>query len=273
MSFEGKTIVVTGTSSGIGAATAKLLRSRGARVVGLDIKGDDAGLDRFQHCNLADPASIEAALGAIDSPLHGLANVAGVPGSFDSETVMRVNVLGLREVTETLLPRLEPGSAIVQVASDAGMGWRRRLDLIRDLLRGRTYEAGLAWVRDHPLSGPEAYRFSKEVAIVYAMAGSMLARAHDVRSLAVSPGAVETPILKNFYETMSADILDRQKAQSGGRNALPEEIAKVIVFALSEDASWLNGTDVVVDGGGGTAFHFDLVDVGAEDAVEVFFGA
>jgi NAD(P)-dependent dehydrogenase (short-subunit alcohol dehydrogenase family) len=273
MSFEGKTIVVTGASSGIGAATAKLLRSRGARVIGLDIKGDDANLDGFHRCNLADPASIETALGAIDGPLHGLANVAGVPGSFDGETVMRVNVLGLRQVTETLLPRLEPGSAMVQVASDAGMGWRKRLDLIRELIQRRTYEAGLAWVREHPLSGPDAYRFSKEVAIVYAMAGSMLGRTHDVRSLSVSPGAVETPILKNFYETMSADILDRQKAQAGGRNALAEEVAKVIVFALSEDASWLNGTDVVVDGGGGTAFHFDLVDVDAEDAAKTFFGS
>lgn len=272
MNFKGRTIVVTGTSSGIGAATAELLRSRDALVIGLDIKGDGAGLDSFHHCNLADPASIEDALSLIDGPLHGLANVAGVPGSFDGETVMRVNVLGLRQVTETLLPRLEPGSAIVQVASDAGMGWRKRLDLIRELLQQRTYEAGLAWVHDHPLSGPDAYRFSKEVAVVYAMAGSMLSRPHDVRSLSVSPGTVETPILKNFYESMSADILDRQKAQSGGRNALPEEIAKVIVFSLSGDAVWLNGTDVVVDGGGGTAFHFDLVDIDAEDAATAFFG-
>ena len=93
------------------------------------------------------------------------------------------------------------------------------------------------------------------------MAGSMLSRPHDVRSLSVSPGTVETPILKNLYESMSADILDRQKAQSDGWNALPEEIAKVIAFSLTAVAVWLNGTDIVVDGGGGTVFHFDLVDV------------
>ena len=101
----------------------------------------------------------------------------------------------------------------------------------------------------------------------------MLARPHGVRSLSVSPGAVETPILKDFYATMSTKILDRRKAQSGGRNAAPEEIAKVIAFALSEDAAWLNGTDIVVDGGGGTPFYFDLVDVDAEDAAKTFFGA
>jgi len=83
------------------------------------------------------------------------------------------------------------------------------------------------------------------------MAGSMLSRPHDVRSLSVSPGTVETPILKNLYESMSADILDRQKAQSGGWNALPEEIAKVIAFSLSAVAVWLNDTDIIVDGGGG----------------------
>lgn len=273
MSFDGKTIVVTGTNSGIGAATAALLAERGARVIGLDAKGNGAGLGGFHSCDLTDPSSIDAALRAIDEPLHGLANVAGVPGSFDGETVMRVNFLGLRQVTETLLPRLEPGSAIVQVASDAGAGWHEQLDLIRELIRQRSFEAGLNWVRDHPLSGPEAYYFSKACAVVYAIAGSMLSRPHGVRSLSISPGAVETPILKDFYATMSNEILDRQMAQSGGRNALPEEIAKVIVFALSEDAIWLNGTDIRADGGGGTPFYFDLLDVDAQGAAKTFFGS
>ena len=100
----------------------------------------------------------------------------------------------------------------------------------------------------------------------------MFARPHGVRSLSVSPGTVEPPILKNFYESMSAGILDSQKAQTGGRNVLPEEIAQVIVFVLSADATWLNGTDVIVDGGG-TAFHFDLIEVAAEDAAKTFFGS
>ncbi|MBN35225.1 MAG: alcohol dehydrogenase [Rhodospirillaceae bacterium] len=272
MRFEGKTIVVSGANSGIGAATARLLTERGAKVIGLDRNGDGAGLHGFSRLDLTDPASIDAALADLDEPLHGLANVAGVPGSLDGEMVMRVNVLGLRQVTETLMPRLQPGSAIVQVASDAGSGWRENLDLIRELIRERSYEDGLAWVRKHPLEGPEAYYFSKEVVVTYAIACSMLARPYGVRSLSVSPGAVETPILKDFYASMSTKILDRQMEQSGGRNAQPEELAKVIVFALSEDAGWLNGTDIVADGGGGTAFHFDLVDVDAEDSVKAVFG-
>ena len=72
---------------------------------------------------------------------------------------------------------------------------------------------------------------------------------------------------------MSAEILDRQMAQSGGRNATPEEIAKVIAFALSEDAVWLNGTNITADGGGGIPFYFDMIDVAVEDAAKTFFGS
>jgi len=272
MMFEGRRIVVTGCASGIGAATASLLQERGAHVIGLDVHEPNSKSHDFIACDLTNPESIDYAVATIDGPLHGLANVAGVPGSFDAEIVMRVNVLGLRHLTEALMSRLESGSAIVQVASGAGSGWRERLDLIRNLLRARSYEAGLDWVRAHIMTGTEAYNFSKEVAIVYAMAGSMLGRPYGVRSLSVSPGAVETPILKDFYATMGADVLDRLKDQSGGRNGNPEDIAKVIVFALSDDAAWINGTDIGVDGGSEVAIAFDLLDQSAQDAVETFFG-
>ena len=62
-----------------------------ARVVGLDIRSSGAGLFEELLCDLA--------LSAIDSPLHGLANVAGVPGNPDSETIMRISLPGLRQVT------------------------------------------------------------------------------------------------------------------------------------------------------------------------------
>ena len=271
MTFEGRRVVVTGCASGIGAATASLLQERGAYVIGLDVNEADAGISEFIACDLTDLVNIDSAVAAIKGPIHGLANVAGVPGSFDAEVVMRVNTLGLRHLTEALMPRLEKNSAIVQVASGAGSGWRARIDLIRNLLRKRSYEAGLGWVRTHLMTGTEAYNFSKEVAIVYAMAGSMLGRPYGVRSLSVSPGAVETPILKNFYATMGAEVLDRLKDQSGGRNGSPEDIAKVIVFALSDDAAWINGTDIGVDGGGEVAIAFDLLDGPQQDAAKTFF--
>lgn len=272
MSLDGRRIVVTGTASGIGAATAALLAERGAQVVGLDRRAPAHGIGRFVACDLADPASIDAAVAAIEGPVHGLANVAGVPGSFDGETVMRVNLLGLRHLTEALLPRLAPGGAIVQVASGAGSGWRDNLARVRDLLSQRSFEAGLAWVRANPLDGPKAYGFSKECVIVYALAGSMMARPFGVRSVSLSPGVVDTPILRDFEDTMGKPILDRLTAQSGGRNARPEDIAPVIAFLMGPDAGWINGTDIGVDGGSEVAIGLDLLGVGADGALEAFLG-
>ena len=104
------------------------------------------------------------------------------------------------------------------------------------------------------------------------MGGSRRERTHGERSFCVGRGGVETPILKELYAARGAKIRDGQMARWGGRSAAPDEMAKVIVFALSEDAAWLNGTDIVVDGGGGIPFYFDMIDVDAEDAAKTFFG-
>lgn len=270
MNLACKRIVVTGTASGIGAATAALLAARGATVVGLDRREPAESVGTFLACDLADPASIDAAVAAIEGPVHGLANVAGVPGSLDGETVLRVNLLGLRHLTEALLPRMAAGGAIVQVASGAGAGWRDNLPRVRDLLRRRGFDDGLAWVRANPMTGSEAYNFSKECVIVYALLGSMMARPFGVRSVSLSPGIVETPILADFRATMGGVILDRLTAQSGGRNATPADVALVIAFLMGEDAGWINGTDIGVDGGSEAAIRLDLLEVGAEDALDVF---
>lgn len=273
MSLEGRRIVVTGVASGIGAATAALLTERGAEVIGLDRREPEQRTVAFHRCDLSDPASIDAAVAAIPGPLHGLANVAGVPGSLDGETVMRVNLLGLRHLTEALLPRMVPGGAIVQVASGAGSGWRDNLAQVRALLARRSFAEGLAWVRANPMRGPQAYGFSKECVIVYALAGSMMARPHGVRSVSLSPGVVDTPILADFEDTMGKAVLDRLTAQSGGRNARPGDIAPVIAFLMSEDAAWINGTDIGVDGGSEVAIGLDLLEVEADRALEHFLGA
>ena len=127
MNLNGKTIVVTGASSGIGAEVARLVRLSGARVIGIDRNDPLISLDAFVKADLGDPASIEEAIGALPGKFDGLVNAAGVPGTAPSDLVARVNYLGLRQLTEGIIEQLNPGASIVNFASVLGGEWLQRL--------------------------------------------------------------------------------------------------------------------------------------------------
>jgi NAD(P)-dependent dehydrogenase (short-subunit alcohol dehydrogenase family) len=244
--MTGAPVVVTGAASGIGAATVERLRATGREVVGLDrqpARGCPTVL-----CDLSRRETIDAAVGELPAALGGLANVAGLPGTFPAEMVMRVNVLGLRHLTGALLPRLAPGAAVVNVASVAAVRAPAPRELIAELLATTTFDAGLAWCLEHPIDSPAAYRFSKQVLIEWTLQTSAAWRSRQVRVVSVSPGVVDTPILPDFRASMGDAAIDSATAEAG-RLAEPDDIAPVIAFLLSPEAQWVNGIDLRVDGG------------------------
>lgn len=249
MSHSGKTYLLTGVASGVGAAVAADLMERGASVIGIDRAEPRVSLTRFLKCDLIDPAQIDRAIAAIDHPLDGLVNIAGVPGSMPVETVVKVNYLAVRRLTDRLLPRIRDFGAVVNIASTAGASWRNRADLVKSLLTKENWEEALAHFQGFRLDSVTAYDVTKEAVILYSMLVSSRERHRGVRVNTVSPGAVQTPILETFYETMGRELLSRLRNQAGGRDARPEEICGPVAFLLSRDACWVNGTDLIVDGG------------------------
>jgi NAD(P)-dependent dehydrogenase (short-subunit alcohol dehydrogenase family) len=175
-------------------------------------------------------------------------NVAGLPGTFPAELVLRVNVLGLRHLTEAVLDRLVPGSAAVNVASVAAVRNPAPWELVAGLLATDGFPAGLARCLEHPLDAPSAYRFSKQVLMEWTLQPSAAWRSRGVRVVSVGPGVVDTPILPDFRASMGDAAIDAATAEAG-RLAEPGDIAPVIAFLLSDGARWVNGVDVRVDGG------------------------
>jgi NAD(P)-dependent dehydrogenase (short-subunit alcohol dehydrogenase family) len=242
----GAPVVVTGAASGIGAATVARLVAAGRDVIGLDrqpARGCPTVL-----CDLSRPETIDAAVGELPPGLGGLANIAGLPGTFPAEMVMRVNVLGLRHLSVALLPRLLPGAAVVNVASVAAVRDPAPRPLVAELLATASFDEGLAWCLGHPLDAPSAYRFSKQVLIEWTLQAAAAWREREVRVVSVSPGVVDTPILPDFRASMGDAAIDAGTAEAG-RLAEPDDIAPVIAFLLSPEAGWVNGVDLRIDGG------------------------
>jgi NAD(P)-dependent dehydrogenase (short-subunit alcohol dehydrogenase family) len=224
------TIVVTGSASGIGAA---LMQRLGARAIGLDRHSADI------VCDLSNPAEIAAVAASIKGPLSGIAHVAGLPGTADANAIVAVNLRAPMALTKALVPQLSPGSAIIAVSSVTALRCDWTIEQLDALIDGGAAPA---------MDGARAYELSKAALNRWAMRQAVAFRGHQIRVNTVSPGPVETPILADFEASIGKDRI-AAAAQKVGRHAAPTDITDVIAFLLSDQARWINGTDVKADGG------------------------
>lgn len=244
-SLEGKVILVTGASSGIGRACAVACAEAGASVV---LTGrDEARLEETFRmlsqplgaltakcvADLSDEKDFENLLGASSAPYDGIVHCAGIsklrPFPFASPQVLKkllsVNTLAPIELTRRLLKNgaVRNGASIVFVSSIAGM----RIASV----------------------GQTAYALSKAALCGAAKAMALELAYQKTRVNCICPGAVETPIHASagLSEEQLAD--DAQKNYPLQRYGKPEEIAYAAVYLLSDSAAWTTGTELVIDGG------------------------
>lgn len=255
MQLSNKTIVVTGASSGIGAETARLLRFHGARVIGVDRNAPGITLDGYVQADLSTSEGIDQAVKQLPPQIDALCNIAGVPGTAAVDLVARVNYLGLRHLTEHLLPRMPQGSAIVNVASVLGAEWPQRVDLHRTLAQTAGFDAGAAWLAAHPVPQDTCYQYFKEALIVWTLTqAQQLFLQRSVRMNCVAPGPVFTPILGDFVTMIGAERMEKD-AHRVKRPAYPDEIAPIIAMLCAEETRWINGVNVPVDGGLASTYY------------------
>lgn len=245
-----KRVLVAGSATGIGAATAARLGAEGAKVVLGDINDDgaravaeritaDGGSALAVRFDLADPNSVEALVSAAVAHLGGLDGVACVAADTSPATiggdvavvdmdvklwehVLRTNLVGYALVAKHAVPHLiaAGGGAIVNVSS--GAAWAA--DDVRP-----AYSASKAGVNT----------LSRHLAKAYGKQG--------VRANSVAPGAVFT---ESFRTNMGDEAEEWVLAMStANRVGYPEDLASTIVYLLSDDAEWVTGQVWSVNGG------------------------
>ena len=219
-----RTAIVTGAASGIGRATAERLVRDGWQVVGVDIlDGMPEGIQAIVG-DAADAATIAAALALAQGRLDGLVCAAGLPPNdrWDDEAawheLLRVDLTGPYEAARLCLPALaEARGSIVIVGSIVGP--------IEGSARAPGYAAAKAGL----------VGLSRSLALIGAD--------HGLRVNLVEPGAINTPL-----DTPRYPPNDRPDVPLG-RMGTADEVAAAICFLLSEDASYVTGAELVVDGG------------------------
>jgi len=242
--------VVTGCASGIGEQVVRQLSELGAEVVGLDKRRPSLALKEFHELDLADPESIHRAVTSVGGPVDALFNVAGVSSGIGNPAlVVAINFLGLRHVTEALIPEMPAGSSIVSVSSLAAAAYRDHLEAVAPLLNTATMQEGIEWCHSHPdaLAGG-GYQLSKEAIILYTMRNAAPLGARGIRINCTGPGVTETPILEQLRTAYGQRFLDAIPKPLG-RVADPAEQASVLLFLNSPAASYITGQVLWVDGG------------------------
>jgi NAD(P)-dependent dehydrogenase (short-subunit alcohol dehydrogenase family) len=246
----GKTILITGVSSGIGLRAAELASDLGADVIGVDLKPPPTSVSSFIQADISSPAAIEGIVPSLPRRIDALCNVAGVSGTLGAAKTLAINFYGLRALSEAVLPRIREGGCIVNVASIAGFGWRQNLERTKSLVGVQGFPDTGAVVTEFGIKDNECYPVSKEVLLLWTFraAHQALFKSRGIRVNAVSPGPVETPILKEFRAVLGNERVDSDIARVGRAGTSPD-IAPAIVFLCSDGARWINGANLPVDGG------------------------
>ncbi|MEX2196783.1 MAG: SDR family oxidoreductase [Thermoleophilaceae bacterium] len=235
MRLEGRTALVTGGASGIGAATCRRLAAEGAQVIVADVNTELAAEVAGEVDGEARELDVTAP-GTIDGPIDILVNNAGTDrfGFFtktdpsDWDVVLGVNLRGVLAVTHVVLPGMQERGRgrIVNVASEAG----------------RVGSQGSA-----------AYSAAKAGVIGFTKAIARESARYGITCNAVAPGPIETPLLMQAPEQLGELGERLVKGMVGatamGRMGQPDEVAAAIAFLASDDASYVTGQTLNVSGG------------------------
>lgn len=258
--MQARTYAVTGVASGIGASLVTLLKQAGHRVVGYDIHNTNNEVDKFIYLDLNDESAIDQAASETNEQLNGLCNNAGLPPRPGlEESVLQVNYLGLRKFTKAVLPMFAENASIVNMASRAGHQWRDNLDQVKRFAALSQREQLKQFIDEEQIDATRCYNLSKEALLLWTAAESEALSTQQCRMNSISPAGVSTDILDDFKRAFGDKV--SKNLERTGRAVLPEEVAELAAFLLSDNSHWIKGTDVPIDGGMGAYLMTDALQL------------
>jgi NAD(P)-dependent dehydrogenase (short-subunit alcohol dehydrogenase family) len=243
--YDGKRALVVGGATGMGAAVAELVQDAGAEVVVMDRAEVSMAGVKAIRLDLADKASIDAAVDECGGPVHALFSCAGVADG--TPGIERINFIGHRHLIERMLDggMVPRGSAIGMIASAAGFGWRENLETLRQYLAITDFDEAARWAQDN---GKADYLWSKLAINAYVAREAFGLLKQGIRINAILPGPTDTPLARANEETWLGFGAD-YRAEVGIDASTPLEQAYPLVYLCSAAAAGITGITLVTDAG------------------------
>jgi NAD(P)-dependent dehydrogenase (short-subunit alcohol dehydrogenase family) len=243
--YKGKRALVVGGATGMGAATAELVLDAGAEVVVMDRAEITLPGVKAISLNLAEKASIDAAIDECGGPVHALFSCAGVADG--TPGIERINFIGHRYLINRLLDgdMLPRGSAIGMIASAAGLGWENSLAEVMEYLDVADFDEASKWAQEHNHAD---YMWSKKAINGYVAREAFGLLKKGIRINSILPGPTDTPLAQANKE-MWLGFGAVYRAETGIEAATPLEQAYPLVFLCSDAASGVTGVTMITDAG------------------------
>lgn len=262
--FQSKTVVVTGASSGMGEAAAKMLVDLGAEVHACGsgnrsrITYDPA---KEYYYDLSEKAALDALIAALPPKIDALFVCQGISMGINPDVkVMKVNFLSVKYLVEQLAPRIVDNGSISIISSSGGFGWEQTFARNKEIIDCGSYEETEAWFEAHPEQIQGSYVVAKQALntyVKYKVYDPMFIN-RKIRINAIGPGSTKTGLTDDFNRSASptGDPKEGQRTiesiyldRWNGRWASSEEMGWPLVAIGSNIFSYMSGQIIYLEYG------------------------
>ncbi len=259
--YEGKTVVITGSASGMSRSATKLLLELGAKVYAIDINPIDLPVTKSYQVDLSKKEEIDKLCDELPDKIDALFLCHGIAFFKGKELlVQKVNFYGQKYMTEVLLDRISDHGSITYISSVGGFGWQQVYDKCVELINLPTWADAIKWYEKHPELIKSAYVFAKQSLLSYVTYKCMDPKFinRKIRINAINPGDTITGLTDDFNKSTSPtnDAKEGEKMIENiflkswnGYPAKPEDMGYPMVVIGSDICSYMSGQLIYIDYG------------------------